>query len=152
MRSVPIFIGACLLLLGTLGAIEGYSLKRRGVALEGRVLALREDKEYRTTNYRRHETFFWVRLALEEPAGARREVELKASPDEAEAMLLGSAQKVVCVPGGGCVWDDGHAWVWGAGAAVVGLPLGLLLVGWGLWGKVPAYPQRKPGEPFEGLY
>jgi hypothetical protein len=147
MRGVPVAVGLCLLFLGSLGAWSAHAIRTRGVRGEATVLGLRADQRYRTANYRRHEEFFWVRMEHIDPSGRRREFELQASPSEAEAIHPGSRQKVVYVPGGAntpggtaYVFDDGRPWVWGAILAVFGLPLGLILIGYGVWGKVPAYP------------
>lgn len=149
MRAVPVGLGLCLLFLGSLGAWSAHAITTRGVRGVATVLGLREDKEYRTTNYSRHEKFFWVRMEHVDAGGRRREFELKASPSDAEALHPGSLQKIVYVPGGAntpggvsYAFDDGHPWVWGAIFAAFGLPLGLFLVGYGIWGKVPAYPRR----------
>jgi hypothetical protein len=74
--------------------------------------------------------------------GKRQEFELKASPSEAEGLQPGSTHRVAYVPGiGDYALDDGHVILWPSLFAFIGLPLGLFLVGFGIWGKVPAYPR-----------
>ena len=142
MRGVPVAMGSCFLLLGALGAWSGYQFRVHGAKATAKVLGSRLDHEYRATNYRRHEPFYWVHMEFVDGAGRRHDFELKDSPDEAEAIQTGSNQEIVYIQGHGhYALDDGHVWIWGTTWAAFGIPLGLFLIGYGIWGKVPSYPR-----------
>jgi hypothetical protein len=144
MRGVPVFLGACFLVIAAAGTADVVAM-RRGVKRIGTVQELVLDSHYRTTNYRRSEPYYRIRLAISD-GSARRSVWAHASPGDVRdrAIKPGSLEPLIHDAVSGrtrLATEAPSAWVAILGCGVC-IPLGLFLIGYGIWGKVPAFPRE----------
>lgn len=142
IRSVLIVVGIGSLAMCVVGAVNEHLLQTKGVKTTGKVLELKLDRHYRTTNYRRNEDFYRVPLEFLDQGGQKRTIEAQASTQEIKTfgVIVGSLQPIVYIPGNErCRFDFQvsrmkEMIVW----FVVFLTLGLFLISWGIWGKIPS--------------
>jgi hypothetical protein len=93
-------VGVCCLVLSVVGTRQLFTY-RHGVKTEATVLAVTLDTRYRSTNFKRNDAFYRVKLEYSDQAGAVRTHEVNVEPEEQKkrAIVVGGKAPFIYVPG-----------------------------------------------------
>lgn len=100
-RIILFFVGICCFVIIAVGSIGTLNVQKHGVKAQGEVLEIVLDHHYRTTNYKRNEDFYRLKVGFANEQGVQETRWVIVNPSEKKAMklVIGSRVPLVYVPG-----------------------------------------------------
>ena len=101
VKIIIFVLGVCCFVIAGAGSLKLLPLMRQGQQTQAKVIEITLDRRYQTTNFRRHEAFYRVKVEFVDGQGIKQTRSVNIEPSEKKEMNLaeGTIIPLVYVPG-----------------------------------------------------